>query len=274
MAAFRMDATFCRELSVCTAYVCKRASAEFTIEQERRVFALFAYEYRPESNFFIVYTDNQDIDGDTERNRVHQSRIFVENRSFLTRKNGGHSHGELFETLLSLDACSAFSNPTVPQFSDCQLFSVGLGCIGATFHCPDGCKGSEIRFLDWLPNGFSIFRGLASRHCTPLSVREYLRDADGLSGTRRLYRTLLRSFSYPNESCPMAFRYTFSGRSCLCLDRIGMGAKLDGNWISVGQYGLLAMEQRAWHTGSVTRWCTWHQFRHCAFQRRYCDCAV
>ena len=44
-----------------------RASAEFTIEKERRVFALFAYEYRPESNFFIVYTDNQDIDGDTER---------------------------------------------------------------------------------------------------------------------------------------------------------------------------------------------------------------
>lgn len=44
-----------------------RASAEFTIEQERRVFALFAYEYRPESNFFIVYTDNRDIDGDTER---------------------------------------------------------------------------------------------------------------------------------------------------------------------------------------------------------------
>ena len=44
-----------------------RASAEFTIEQERRVFALFAYEYRPESNFFIVYTDNRDINGDTER---------------------------------------------------------------------------------------------------------------------------------------------------------------------------------------------------------------
>lgn len=44
-----------------------RASAELTIEKERRVFALFAYEYRPESNFFIVYTDNRDIDGDTER---------------------------------------------------------------------------------------------------------------------------------------------------------------------------------------------------------------
>lgn len=44
-----------------------RASTEFTIEKERRVFALFAYEYRPESNFFIVYTDNRDIDGDTER---------------------------------------------------------------------------------------------------------------------------------------------------------------------------------------------------------------
>ncbi len=44
-----------------------RASAEFTIERERRVFALFAYEYRPESNFFIVYNDNRDIEGDTER---------------------------------------------------------------------------------------------------------------------------------------------------------------------------------------------------------------
>lgn len=44
-----------------------RASAEFTIESERRVFALFAYEYRPESNFFIVYSDNRDVEGDTER---------------------------------------------------------------------------------------------------------------------------------------------------------------------------------------------------------------
>ena len=44
-----------------------RASAEFTLEKERRVFALFAYEYRPESNFFIVYNDNRDIDGNTER---------------------------------------------------------------------------------------------------------------------------------------------------------------------------------------------------------------
>ena len=44
-----------------------RASAEFTLEKERRVFALFAYEYRPESNFFIVYNDNRDVVGDTER---------------------------------------------------------------------------------------------------------------------------------------------------------------------------------------------------------------
>ena len=44
-----------------------RASAEFTLEKERRVFALFAYEYRPESNLFIVYNDNRDIEGDTER---------------------------------------------------------------------------------------------------------------------------------------------------------------------------------------------------------------
>lgn len=44
-----------------------RASAEFTVEKERRVFALFAYEYRPESNLFIVYNDNRDVAGDTER---------------------------------------------------------------------------------------------------------------------------------------------------------------------------------------------------------------
>lgn len=44
-----------------------RASAEFTLEKERRVFALFAYEYRPESNLFIVYNDNRDVEGDTER---------------------------------------------------------------------------------------------------------------------------------------------------------------------------------------------------------------
>ena len=44
-----------------------RGSAEFTLEKERRVFALFAYEYRPESNFFIVYNDNRDAEGDTER---------------------------------------------------------------------------------------------------------------------------------------------------------------------------------------------------------------
>lgn len=44
-----------------------RASAEFTIERERRVFALFAYEYRPESNLFIVYNDNRTVEGDTER---------------------------------------------------------------------------------------------------------------------------------------------------------------------------------------------------------------
>ena len=44
-----------------------RASAEFTLERERRVFALFAYEHLPESTFFIVYNDNRDIEGDTER---------------------------------------------------------------------------------------------------------------------------------------------------------------------------------------------------------------
>lgn len=44
-----------------------RASAEFTLERERRVFGLFAYEYLPESTFFIVYNDNRNVDGDTEQ---------------------------------------------------------------------------------------------------------------------------------------------------------------------------------------------------------------
>ncbi len=44
-----------------------RTSAEFTLEKERRVFALFAYEYLPESNFFVVYNDNRELDGQTER---------------------------------------------------------------------------------------------------------------------------------------------------------------------------------------------------------------
>ena len=44
-----------------------RTTSEFTIENERRIFLLFAYEYRPESIFFIVYNDNRDEEGDTER---------------------------------------------------------------------------------------------------------------------------------------------------------------------------------------------------------------
>ena len=44
-----------------------RSTSEFTIENERRIFLLFAYEYRPESTFFIVYNDNREVDGGTER---------------------------------------------------------------------------------------------------------------------------------------------------------------------------------------------------------------
>ena len=44
-----------------------RTTSEFTIENERRIFLLFAYEYRPESTFFIVYNDNRDEAGDTDR---------------------------------------------------------------------------------------------------------------------------------------------------------------------------------------------------------------
>ena len=63
-----------------------RASAELTLEKERRVFALFAYEYRPESNFFIVYNDNRDVAGDIERIVFIKGRTSVENGSFFSCK--------------------------------------------------------------------------------------------------------------------------------------------------------------------------------------------
>lgn len=44
-----------------------RSSAEITLKGERRVFVLFAFEYRPESTFFIVYNSAQDEDSRTER---------------------------------------------------------------------------------------------------------------------------------------------------------------------------------------------------------------
>ena len=44
-----------------------RTTSEFTIESEQRIFLLFAYEYRPESTFFIVANNNRDDEGDTER---------------------------------------------------------------------------------------------------------------------------------------------------------------------------------------------------------------
>ncbi|MCZ6679054.1 MAG: hypothetical protein O7E52_17610 [Candidatus Poribacteria bacterium] len=44
-----------------------RSSAELTIDDERRIFALFAYEYLPESMFFIVYNNNRDVEGETEQ---------------------------------------------------------------------------------------------------------------------------------------------------------------------------------------------------------------
>ncbi len=44
-----------------------RTTSEFNIENGRRVFLLFAYEYRPESTFFIVFNDNRGEDGIAER---------------------------------------------------------------------------------------------------------------------------------------------------------------------------------------------------------------
>ena len=44
-----------------------RSSAEFTIDDERRIFGLFAYEYLPESTFFLVYNNNREKDGETEQ---------------------------------------------------------------------------------------------------------------------------------------------------------------------------------------------------------------
>jgi hypothetical protein len=41
-----------------------RSTFEFTKHDERRFFAIYSYEYKPESNFFIVYNDNTDREGE------------------------------------------------------------------------------------------------------------------------------------------------------------------------------------------------------------------
>ena len=60
-----------------------RASAEFTLERERRVFALFAYEYRPESNFFHRLQRQPRCRGRYRADSIHQNRTPIENGSFL-----------------------------------------------------------------------------------------------------------------------------------------------------------------------------------------------
>ena len=44
-----------------------RSTLEQTIEKDRRFFALFAYEYKPESNFFVVYNNYHSKDGENEQ---------------------------------------------------------------------------------------------------------------------------------------------------------------------------------------------------------------
>ena len=44
-----------------------RSTLEQTIEKDRRFFALFAYEYKPESNFFIVYNNYHSKNGENEQ---------------------------------------------------------------------------------------------------------------------------------------------------------------------------------------------------------------
>jgi hypothetical protein len=43
-----------------------RTTLEVTRSDERSIFALYAWEFRPESNLFLVYTDNKEGD-DIER---------------------------------------------------------------------------------------------------------------------------------------------------------------------------------------------------------------
>ena len=39
-----------------------RGSIEVTRDEQRSLFVLYGWEYRPESNFFLVYTDDKDGD--------------------------------------------------------------------------------------------------------------------------------------------------------------------------------------------------------------------
>ena len=96
------------------------------------------------------------------------------------------------------------------QLPECKPLSIGLGRDGTIFHCTHAGNRLEIRILDRLCNGVSVFRRSAPRYCTALSVREHLRYDDRLSAPCRLYGSLFCCFCRPNEVCAGAFRCAVS----------------------------------------------------------------
>ena len=71
-----------------------RTSAEFTLEKERRVFALFAYEYRPESNFLHRLQRQPRRRRRHRADRIHQNRTPIENGSVLVVSGNSRQYGE------------------------------------------------------------------------------------------------------------------------------------------------------------------------------------
>ncbi len=60
-----------------------KGSAEFTKEGDRRIFAVYGYEFQPESHFFLVYTDNREKDRHTQEES--QERILFVKLSYLMK---------------------------------------------------------------------------------------------------------------------------------------------------------------------------------------------
>ena len=54
-----------------------KGSAEFTKDGDRRIFAVYGYEFRPESHFFLVYSDNLEYDEDDGGRETHGRILFV-----------------------------------------------------------------------------------------------------------------------------------------------------------------------------------------------------
>ena len=114
--------------------------------------------------------------------------------------------------------------------------------------------------------GFLFFAGLLPAIVLLYPYANIFTTMNRLSAPRRLYRCLFCRFRSTYEGCVSAIiKSLIPARCCVYLDSIGMGAELDANRISVGEYRLFAMEQSVRYTGCCCYRCPRYQFRNGVF---------